>query len=449
MSSANNPQQNGTNAEKKTMRAVVWEGKPYEIAVRDIPLPKIKQPEDAIVRMTTAAICGTDLHTYHGIFGSTNPPWQMGHEGIGIVVEVGEATERIKVGDRVLVPARPDLGSFSVNKALEEQALLYGEGSEFGGLGGSQAEYLRVPFADDSLLGLPNDCSSDLDWLFLSDIFITAWTGLDYARFQAGDSVAIFGAGPVGLLCAYSAILRGASKVYSIDHIRERLDKAGSVGAIPIDFTSKDGTASQQILHREPLGVERTVDCIGQECLNHRLKPQQNYVIQEAIKMTKYNGGIGLLGVYGAQGKSAGRPRGDLMNRELSISIPDLWFKSLSMGSGSVGTYLYEVMPTAYELVKSGRAQLDWIVTSQIGIEDAPQAYERFDKKKEIKVVIRFYWKRGQTSKAVADVGVVGQGIGERRPRRFPIPDNGRNGGSDQKRRDEDAKGNEDPEEGK
>lgn len=422
MSSSNNhPQQNGTNASKKTMRAVVWEGKPYEMVVRDVPRPKIKQPEDAIVRMTTAAICGTDLHTYHGIFGSTNPPWQMGHEGVGVVVKVGEATERIKVGDRVLIPARPDLGSYSVNKALEEQALLYGEGRDFGGLGGSQAEYLRVPFADDSLLALPDDRSSDLDWLFLSDIFITAWTGLNYARFQAGDSVAIFGAGPVGLLCAYSAILRGASKVYSIDHIRERLDKAASIGAIPINFTSKEGKASDQILRREPLGVERTVDCIGQECLNHRRKSQQNYVIQEAIRVTKYNGGIGLLGFYGAQGNSAGRPCGDLMNRELSISIPDLWFKSLSMGSGSVGTYLYEVMPTAYELVKSGRAQLDWIVTSEIGIEDAPKAYERFDKKKEIKVVIRFHWKRDQVSKAVADVEGAGEGNGEGRPRMVPM----------------------------
>jgi threonine dehydrogenase-like Zn-dependent dehydrogenase len=403
------------------MRAVVWEGKPYEMAVRDVPLPKLELPEDAIVRITTTAICGSDLHTYHGLLGSTTPPWQMGHEAVGVVVEVGPATEHFKVGDRVLIPGGPDSGHFAIQHGLAEQPLIYGEGMELGGLtGGTQAEYLRVPFADDSLVALPNDFSSDLDWLFLSDIFITGWVGLDFARFQAGDSVVVFGAGGVGLLCAYIAILRGASMVFVVDHVRERLDKAASIGAVPIDFTSDAGTASEQILRRKPDGVERSVDCIGQTCLNHQLKPQQNYVIEEAIRVTKYAGGIGLPGVYAAQPRSAGTPRGDLMDNELSVSVPQLWIKNLSIGAGSIFPSLYEILPKAFALVKSGKVRLDWLVTSQIGIEDAPEAYRRFDEKLEIKVVIRFPWEREQVRasseavQSVAGVEAIGEGPEEK-----------------------------------
>ncbi|KAL2142938.1 hypothetical protein VTI28DRAFT_517 [Corynascus sepedonium] len=407
MSSANGTQDNGSSSGKEAMmRAVVWEGKPYEMAVRDVPRPRILQPEDAIVRITTAAICGTDLHTYHGVLGSTTPPWQMGHEGVGVVVEVGAATEHFKVGDRVLIPSGADTGFFP-NDPAKDQGLFYGEGPDYGSIGGTQAEYLRVPFADDSLVAIPDEFSSDLDWLFLSDIFITAWAGLDFAGFEAGDSVAVFGAGPVGLMCAYAALLRGASRVYAVDHVRDRLDKAASIGAIPIDFTSEAGTASEQILRRETGGVARAVDCIGQECLNHHLRSQQNYVLQEAIKVARYNGGIGILGVYAATGRSAGAPLGDMMDKELLISIPDMWLKNLSIRGGTLFPSLYDILPKAFELVKSGRARLDWVVTSQIGIEDAPAAYERFDKKLEIKVVIRFPWAREQ---AIASSGTVTNG---------------------------------------
>jgi threonine dehydrogenase-like Zn-dependent dehydrogenase len=357
----------------------------------------------------------------------------MGHEGVGVVVEVGPATERFKVGDRVLIPCGSDAGHFSVNQAVEDQGPFYGQGPDFSpGLGGTQSEYMRVPFADDSLILIPDDFSSDLDWLFLSDIFVTAWVGLDMARFQAGETVAVFGAGPVGLMCVYAALLRGASRVYAIDHVRDRLDKAASLGAIPIDFTSEElGTASEQILRREPTGgVERSVDCIGQECVNHRLKSQQNYVLQEAIKMTKFNGGIGVVGVYLAQPKSAGTPLGNLMDEELSIPIGQMWLKNLSMGTGSIAPVMYELLPRLFDLVKSGRVKLDWVVTSQVGIEDAPKAYQRFDKKQEIKVVIRFPWSRDQLVAAseaaqsdveTADEANVMVGNGERRPLTFPL----------------------------
>lgn len=134
------------------MKAVVWEGKPFEMAVRDVPKARIEMPEDAIVRVTTSAICGSDLHTYHGVLGSSEVPWIQGHEAIGVVVEVGSATETFEVGDRVSVAAFADDGHFATEPSLQPSFTSFGFGKEFGVAGGCQAEYVRVPFADDSLV---------------------------------------------------------------------------------------------------------------------------------------------------------------------------------------------------------------------------------------------------------------------------------------------------------
>lgn len=395
------------------MRAVVWEGKPYEMAVRDVPRPTIEMPEDAIIRVTSTAICGSDLHTYHGILGAGSPPWTMGHEAVGVVVAVGSATEHFHVGDRVLIPGAPDLGYFALDDNAGTVPPYYGQGTDNGGLGGCQgklvqittkerrdmltenagiAEYVRVPYADDSLILIPDQYSSDLDWLYLSDIFVTAWDGLDLAKFQSGDEVAVFGAGPVGLVCVYVAMLRGASRVFSIDHIQDRLDKAASLGATPINFTSEEGTASEQILRRLPNGVARVVDCVGQFCLNHRLRPEQNYVVQEAIRVASFNGGISLTGGYIAMPSSAGAPNGDTMEENLLVALPLAFQKALTIGTGSVGYNLYQLLPRLYELVRSGRARFDFLSPTIMSIEDAPLAYERFEKKLETKIVFRFAW---------------------------------------------------------
>ncbi|KAK4141114.1 uncharacterized protein C8A04DRAFT_14325 [Dichotomopilus funicola] len=407
---------------KKTMRAVIWSGHPHNMTVRTVPRPTLRHPQDAIIRISTAAICGTDLHTYHGIFGSTTPPWTMGHEGVGVIVETGPGLTHFHVGDRVLVPCGANCGFFSVDKRAEDLGHLYGAGPDFGfgfgSDGGAQAEYLLVPFADDSLVAIPPSqdiFASDLDYISLTDIFPTAWAGLDYSHFHPGDTVAIFGLGPVGLLCAYIALLRGASRVYGIDHVPARLAKAASIGAVPIDFSvasGAEGPASDQILRREPLGVERSVDCIGQECVNHELRPEQDYVLREAVKVTKFNGGIGILGVYIAQGTSEGTPRGGEMKGELKVGVPEMFRKNLTVGMGPVNTSLYEIVPRAVELVRTGRVKLGWIVTAQIGIEEAPEAYRRFDRKEEIKVVIRFPWAMGKPS-SLAETAEAGTTSGE------------------------------------
>jgi threonine dehydrogenase-like Zn-dependent dehydrogenase len=223
--------------------------------------------------------------------------------------------------------------------------------------------------------------------VLLSDIWPTAWTCLDFAGFQPGDSVAVFGAGPVGLLCAYSAILRGASKVYSIDSVPARLEKARSIGSVPINFTKGDPV--QQILKLEPDGVTRTCDCVGFECVNDNLKPDEGIIIQRAVELTTSGGGIGVAGVYLAQDKSRGAPDAQ-GKRAANIKFPisDFWSKNLRMQAGIV---LGRVMaPTLLRLIESGKAKPSFIFTAEYKIEEAQKAYTRFSEHKEIKVSFKF-----------------------------------------------------------
>ncbi|KZL83891.1 alcohol dehydrogenase -like domain-containing protein [Colletotrichum incanum] len=377
----------------KTMRAVVWEGKPYEMAVKaDIPLPRLKEPEDAIVRITTSAICGTDLHIYHGVMSSNQVPYPVGHEAMGIVEEVGDAVDNLQVGDRVVVFGLPEDGVINTDNQIFPELSGFGLGKDFGDLGGLQAEYVRVPFADSALIKIPKKLS-DKEWLFLSDIFPTAWEGLNWSGFQPGDSVAVFGAGPVGLLCAYSAIIRGASLVYVVDHVPQRLAKAASIGAVPINFT-KGGSASEQILAIRPGGVNRSVDCCGQECVNEEMKPQQDYIIREAVAVTSAGGGIGIPGVYWSKEKSAGAPNADKMKKNINFPITEFFIKALTMKTGIVeGQATFAAL---VKLVESGQARPGFITTAEYDLDDAPKAYKRFDKKLEVKVLFRGAGKEGR-----------------------------------------------------
>jgi threonine dehydrogenase-like Zn-dependent dehydrogenase len=250
------------------------------------------------------------------------------------------------------------------------------------------AEFVRVPTADKSLIILGEEFEhiEDQDLVVLTDIFPTAWVGLTWSGFQAGDTVAIFGAGPVGLLAAYSAIIRGASRVYSIDHVEERLEAAASIGAIPINFTK--GEPSAQILAREPNGVQRAVDCVGEECINGRLKHDQSFVITQAVKCTSVGGGIGVVGVHFAQPTSKGVERGNTISPTMTFPMTLFWEKNLTMRAGTVDSKLF--VEPMLELLKSGRARPGFVFSSTIGIDDAPTAYRRFSDKLETKVLIKF-----------------------------------------------------------
>lgn len=251
------------------------------------------------------------------------------------------------------------------------------------------AEYFRAKQADATLIKIPTFPSRELDYLMIGDIWSTAWTCLDLSGFRAGETVAVFGAGPVGLLCAYTALFRGAARVYVVDHVPARLNKAKDLGAIPINFTK--GNAAQQILKQEPKGVDRSCDCCGYECVNEKLEPQQNAIITNAVAATTRGGGIGIIGVYVAQDKAPGRPEAGKIPPTLDFPMTEFFSKGLSMKTGIVNPMA--LAPQLVELVKSGRARPGAIVSSIIGMEEVPEGYRRFNKQLETKVVIRFPWQ--------------------------------------------------------
>ncbi|KAL3264731.1 hypothetical protein ABHI18_000436 [Aspergillus niger] len=366
-----------------TMRSVIFDGQPLNVNVRDVPKAHITRQTDAVVRVTSAAICGSDLHNYHGVSGSDQVPYPIGHEAMGIVEEAGAEVSSVKVGDRVIIP------DILNGIGLDTKSIaVFGEGPQFGNLGGCQAEFVRVPLAEKFLIVLDKefDNISDKDLLVLSDIFPTAWAGVAWSGFEAGDRVAIFGAGPVGLLAAYSAMLRGASRVYSIDSVRDRLELAASIGAIPIDFTK--GEPSAQILAREPNGVQRTIDCVGEECLNEELKPDQFFVITQATKCTSMDGSLAVIGVYLAEASSKGVQRGNTISLSIIFPLTFFWGKNMTIRGGIVDSKLY--VGPLLELVRVGRAKPGFVFSSTINIDDAPNAYRRFSDHLETKVLIKF-----------------------------------------------------------
>jgi threonine dehydrogenase-like Zn-dependent dehydrogenase len=254
----------------------------------------------------------------------------------------------------------------------------------------STAEFALIPFADKSLTIIPNDPRKDLDYVLCSDIFPTAWGGLAQSGFKPGDSVVVFGAGPVGLLVIYSAFLQGASTVFSVDHVQSRLDKAASLGAHPINLTKKGGPA-KQILALSPEGVNRVVDACGYECVNTELKPDSNFIIREAIKVCGLFGGISLIGVYDSSPKDAGDPRANTIPNNFVFNAGDFWDKGITLRGGAIlqPEWLPEILP----LIASGRAKPSFVFSTEIGISEAQEGYKRFSEHKETKVAIRFPWE--------------------------------------------------------
>lgn len=256
---------------------------------------------------------------------------------------------------------------------------------------------MRVPFADNGLIPIPsleyintttNESVSLInDYVMLSDIFATGWASLDYSGFQAGDTVAVFGAGPVGLMAAYSAILRGASNVYSVDYVRERLQLAESIGAIPINF--RDAEPVQQILALEPNGVARSVDAVGYEQVNRNLTVQSDVIIRNMLAVTSTGGGLGTVGVYNRESNStATAPRASTVNTHVDFSLADFFFGEFTWGAGPSNPI--DLAPELVRLVASGKARPGFIVSDVINIEDAPDAYARFERHDATKVVIAF-----------------------------------------------------------
>ncbi|KAJ3544733.1 hypothetical protein NM208_g2902 [Fusarium decemcellulare] len=354
------------------MRAVAQLGQPSNVSVVNIPIPTLIDPTDAIVKINASAICGSDLHTYRRGVGSEEHPFIYGHEAIGHVVQVGDAIQHLSVGDYVVIPSVVDDGHFSIDHLVP---------SGYGGLanetiGGLQAEYARVPFADNSLITVPINSSTDTKtlykYLLLSDIFPTGWSSLAFSGFVPGDTVAVFGVGPVGLLAVYSAFLLGASAVYAVDHVQDRLDAAESLGAVPINFKNSDPV--EQILIHEPIGIDRAIECVGSEAINATGQIDVTSLMNNLIDVTTPFGGISIMG-----GFSGGEASFDI-GRAFTKGLATVGGLSLPLETAS------ELLP----LISAGRVDPSFVVSSTIDIEQAPEYYSRFDRHEETKVVIRF-----------------------------------------------------------
>lgn len=365
------------------MKAVHYEG-PFKVSVKEVEMPKLQHPDDAIIKVTTAAICGSDLHMYQGRTAA-EAGLVFGHENMGIVTEVGEGVTLLKKGDRIVLPFNVADGRC---RNCEEGKTAFCTGVNPGFAGGAygyvamgpyqggQAQYLRVPYADFNALTLPPGTENEADFAMLADIFPTGWHGLVLSGFKSGESVAVFGAGPVGLMAAYSGILRGASKVFVVDQVKERLDAAKSIGCIPIDFTKSDPV--QQIIEANGGMVDRAVDAVGYQAVDKSgAKEQPNIVLDQLIHVTRPTGGLGIPGLYVPS--DPGAPDGQSAQGQILISFGKLFEKGLHLGTGQCNVKAYNRY--LRDLIISGRAKPSFVVSHEVTLDDAVVAYDKFDKR--------------------------------------------------------------------
>ncbi|RZT83260.1 glutathione-independent formaldehyde dehydrogenase [Pseudonocardia sediminis] len=364
------------------MKALVYNG-PFDVSVNDVADPTIEAPTDAVVRMTTTNICGSDLHMYEG---RTNVEVGkvLGHENMGIVEEVGNAVTGVKVGDRVSLPFNIGCGTCTnCEKGLTGFCLQANPGSagaaygyaSMGPYNGGQAEYLRVPWADFNCLQLPPGTEHELDYTMLSDIFPTGWHGIELAKMQPGETVVIYGAGPVGLMSALSARIQGASQVFVVDQQADRLKLAEKAGATPIDRST--GDVVEQINELTGGGADRGVDAVGYQAHNPDGKEEPEIVLNELVHAVKPTGGIGVVGVYMPQDPGA---ENELAKEgKLAFDYGTFFFKGQSMGTGQCNTKMYNLR--LRNLITEGKADPGFIVSQELPLDEAVQGYDQFDKR--------------------------------------------------------------------
>ena|SRR5437868_809699 len=388
------------------MKAVCWFGK-NDVRVTSVPDPSIINPHDAIIKVTTTAICGSDLHLYDGYIPTMQKGDILGHEFMGEVVEVGHSVQRLKKGDRVVVPftiacgkcffCRRDLWSAcdNTNPNAQTAEMLYGfSGSGLfgyshmmGGYAGGQAEYVRVPFADVGPIPVPPDLP-DEKVLFLSDIFPTGYMAAENCNIQPGDTVAVWGCGPVGQFAIKSAYLLGAERVIAIDNVPERLRMAAEEGnAKPLNFDDEDifGKLSEMT---GGMGPDACIDAVGLEAhgttvdaLYDRAKTalfmatDRSHALRQAIRACRKGGTISVPGVYG--GLLDKFPFGAAFSKGLTFK----------MGQTNVHKYLAPLL----SLVENRRIDPSFVITHRISLKDAADGYETFKKNRDecIKVVMK------------------------------------------------------------
>lgn len=366
------------------MRALTYEG-PRRVRVRDKPEPRIEHPDDVVLRVTRAAICGSDLHLLHGFIPDTRVGSTFGHEFTGVVEDVGPGVRSLARGDRVVVPFNVSCGTcFYCERGLygdceasnpmnDLASGVYGSSHTAGGYDGGQAEYVRVPFADVGPMKIPDDMA-DEDVLLLSDVLPTGYQAAEMGGVHAGDTVAVFGCGPVGLVAARSAWLLGAGRVVAIDRVPERLEIARRwAGVETVDLNRVRDPVSTLRELNGGRGPDACVDAVGLEASGSpwqtlvgrwlKLAPGSAVALAWAIHAVRKGGMVSIVGVYGPPANLV--PIGAAMNKGLT----------LRMGQANVKRY----MPHLLELVRTGRLDGKGLITHRFPLEHAPRAYELFE----------------------------------------------------------------------
>ena len=376
------------------MRALVYNGR-CDVSVENMPDAAIERSTDVLVRITSTNICGSDLHMYEGRT-DMEPGRILGHENLGEVIEIGAAVDRVKVGDRVCLPFNIGCG-FCENceKGLSGFCLtcnpgMAGAAYGFAGMGpysGGQAELLRVPYGDYNCLVLPRDAEEkESDYVMLADIFPTGYHATELAGVKPGETVVIYGAGPVGLMATMSAVLKGASQVFVVDTHKDRLALAEKAGAIAIDDT-EDGGVERIMELTGGKGADRGCECVGYQCCNMHREEVPNLTMNNLVKTVKATGRIGVVGVFVPEDRNA---EDKLEKRgRMAFDFGAYWNKGQSMGTGQANVKAYNRLLS--RLIEKDKVKPSWIVSHELPLEKAPEAYANFDARKDgwTKVVLK------------------------------------------------------------
>ena len=368
------------------MRAMVYRG-PYKVRVEEKDVPRVEHPNDAIVRVTTAAICGSDLHLYHGMMPDTRVGTTFGHEFVGVVHEVGPSVQHLSVGDRVMVPFNVFCGTcffcarglysncHNVNPNATAVGGIYGYSHTAGGYDGGQAQYVRVPFADVGPMVLP-DWLHEEDAVLCTDALATGYFGAQLADVEEGDVVVVLGAGPIGLFAARSAWLMGAGRVIVVDHVPERLEKAREFAfAETVDLREHRDVVVALKRTTDGLGADRVIDAVGAEADGHllqhvtsatlKLQGGSPVALNWAIDAVRKGGTVSVMGAYGPMFSAV--KFGDAMNKGLTLRMNQ--------------TPVKRQWPRLLEHVRAGHLRPRDVVTHRFALDDVAEAYHVFSAK--------------------------------------------------------------------
>lgn len=396
------------------MRALTWQGK-KDVRVETVDDPAIVNPRDVIVKVTSTAICGSDLHLYDGMIPTMQAGDVLGHEFMGEIVETGRGVTGLRKGERVVVPfviacgacyhcsrlqysacdnSNPaDEADISETLYGHQMSGLFGYSHMTGGYAGGQAEYVRVPFADVGPIVVPDDLDDD-DVLFLSDILPTGWMAAENCEITEGDTVAVWGCGPVGLFAIQSALIMGAARVIAIDHYPRRLELAAGLGALTLDYTTAN--VREALLDMTGgIGPDAVIDAVGMESHGFSvdnmydrakqalmLETDRPHVLRQALMACRKGGRVSIPGVYG--GVVDKFPIGALMQKGLTIRTGQ--------------THVQRYLPKLLDMIREKRIDTTFLISHRMALEDAAEGYRLFadEQNETTKVVLKPGWERAR-----------------------------------------------------